>query len=746
MTEAEKRAWPKYTDDQKARLKLDNHWPDEVTQEMIIELRTRKGLADRVVQVMKSDIFKDSREEPWMSTFHEDDTPHEELNAIHDGVGLRVNLSTVFDFEVTLGCAGLALGLQESMGTVLALGKEPKGVTGLNYVKPIPKTLMKTIYPNTDPSRKEPGQIDRYDMILIEDGQEKDTEVVGSRILHVSNNILDDNPEGVSIFKAPYNYFLALDQIDVAAGEIPARMASPLPTLTYPTSIDPDEKEASLAMFTDINIYKQFMYPDEYKFQLLETDIALPIKDYAAHCLEMISSSMVGSRWALYGPAQGTQSTSDTALRQWYGWVVTQRRNVVDPWIHELDHRLMFWGIVKPEAGIYYVWNNPQEANKKEEAEIYLMQTEALNNNMDALLKAQTLNMTIDTEGEVWRLRMANGDGSLAVPMGYANDRPKRLVKPKTRPPLRGLDNARLIGMGKATPAGEAEKAADVFSMADEQAIAELFDEWDADTEMDEARLLQFTRGEQLAWADEVMTAIRPLWPGEDTGIETPAAPAGEAASDVLQYLDAWSPNLAGLQASSLLHFTNGYKIQDMHTITALGKYGLTSVKLPTNDPASFQIGDPNAVQMLESTSLEFSAGTDQTFRREMRNSINMGLQQGWSYQKTNKHFMNALDDLGFGAKDKGAPRTIQRHMHTIRSEARHDEMRKAGVDLVTMIVTLDGNARDDHLQWHEKNVTMDFALGIESEHGCRCADVPVLAYEQKLAESDARREAGVAS
>jgi len=719
------RNWPEFTQLEKARLTTNNHYPDDLDDEDFIKLRTRTGLANRAMNVMKADIFKGSREEPWLRTLHEDGSPHEELDAIHDRVDLRLNLSTLYDFTMTLGCGGLGLGLVES--NYEDIEAEPQNVQGLAYLKPLPKTLMRKIHENTDPSREAPGQIDHYDMIMWEDGKEAEKKVPGERVIHATHSVLDDHVEGISIYKPPYNYFLMLEQVDVACGEVPARVGSPLPVLAYSSKVSPDEKKKAKADFSQISLFKQFMHPrEDYEFKLLPTNITLDIKPYADHLLRQISASLTGSEWALRGPAQGTQSTADTALRQWYSWVVNQRLNVVLPWVQDLDQRMMYWGVVPPEDGIWYQFNNPMEANKKEEAEIYEMNSRALKTTLESIQLAGTMGLQLNTEGDVWLLEPAEGraGSNLVVPMGYAHDRPN-LVRKKPRPKTLKVE-------------GEAEKwdgKYPQYSALGEKELDQLVDEWDADTEDQEQRLLHEARGALLDWKESAMAEVRPLWPGDDVGIKSPA-PLGEAgAGDVLQWLDGWNPGMGRLFQASQLYFTRAYSISSMHTLTALGTYGMTKVKIPTNDPDSWPVGDPQAVKTLNSYSTEFTEGLEQRFKGELREVMKEGLAKGWSYQKTNKALADRVNELGFGDKDKGAPKSVQRYMHTIRSQARHDRMGEAGVELVKLIVTLDGHARETHLENHERTMTMEEALGIESEWGCRCSDVPVLAYEQKQAD-----------
>lgn len=267
----------------------------------------------------------------------------------------------------------LLLGLND-VTTAEDMAKEVKsGSNKLVYVKPLSEGSAKVNTWENDPNNERFGKPVIYQVTVGNDeGQAKTINVHHTRIIHIVEDVLEDESKGTPRLEAVFNRLLDLEKIIGGDAEMYWRGARP----GYKGKVD---KDYQLTTGSEADIQDQF---DEYennlrRFLLLEgvdvNEMEQQIGDPRSNVdvqIQMISAVTGIPKRILLGSERGELSSAQDK-EEWNLWVQSRREEFMEPQIvRPIVDRFMKLGIL-PKVDSYLIhWDELFAMSPSEKSEI----------------------------------------------------------------------------------------------------------------------------------------------------------------------------------------------------------------------------------------------------------------------------------------------------------------------------------------------------------------------------------------
>lgn len=254
----------------------------------------------------------------------------------------------------------------------------------LKFVRPFGQNSAPIQTWDTDPSSERYGKPLFYNITTSEPGTMSAESILVhfSRIVHITEDLLESETEGISRLEAPYNRFMDLEKLVGGSAEMFWRGARP----GYHGKVDP---EYTMTQETKDDLIDQI---DEYEHNLRRilvnqgidmNALASQVADPSAHVdsqLKMISSVTGIPLRVLIGSERGELASSQDQ-DAWYGLIEDRRTDFAEPnIIRPVVDRCILYGILpEPAEGEYQVeWPPMFEQSEEAKARVGAVRATAL--------------------------------------------------------------------------------------------------------------------------------------------------------------------------------------------------------------------------------------------------------------------------------------------------------------------------------------------------------------------------------
>lgn len=673
-------------------------WQAEVTDKDILYMIRRDELAFRIAMKWSGAVFNKGFE-----VRSDNDALKVAIDELFEKVKAKEIIKQGYLLAKTRGFCLIALGFEEA-GTADA-SQDPAAVKGLAYLHAIPKTYVKEIIVEEDPTKDTFGEIIKYVLLVPVGDDTKEVTFPASRFVHFKNPFVDDNPEGISMFTPLYDKFVVKKNLDFAMSEVPYQMAVPLKVLYMPSDADEDEVTDAEEYWKNINARSYFILPDSYKAELMSTDKALNPEHYTDYVLSTLGSGSLGSKMAMLGTEAGALSTSETNQQEWFGQVADEQKNLVEPIFREIIKVLQFWKVL-PDGDFWFEWNPLYETSEKESAETAKLRAETINTLASAitLMAGNGFELVVE-DGETFFVK---DQTKIIVPSVNILLSPVRKTKPTSREPcLTGASSSSKISQSAPyLPRAEKEK---------------LFRLWEVKSKDIENRTVDGMQTIVTLMQTAIIDEVRRQWEKEMGPIGADPSMGKADAADLLAALENFFPkSLVNKLRKVLLGFTDeAYAASAIQT--------LENAELSTT---SFRLEDIEAIRVLRREWQRLASQTYLDMHSGAMLEVEEGLRAGMSYPQ-----INDLIATRFFEFSKGIPNTVHKFVHTVTSKARFETMKTFGQDKGVFSTSMDDRVRPSHAQWEGTIMTEDEAMPILSEFGCRCTTIPLSSYQKVATE-----------
>jgi SPP1 gp7 family putative phage head morphogenesis protein len=692
-------------DESQARDAAGGQEEDPITDEQIELLLRRDELADITWRGWAGGVFN-----KWLVPRAETPKLEQAIQDMFERLKVKEISKAAYVLAKVYGYSVVGLGLE---GGGEDLAQDPGKPTGIAYLHAISKKIILKMVQDLDPTSPTYGELTSY-VLSIPSGTERIEQIVHARrMIHWRNPWIDDSPEGISMFEPLYDKFLSKRNMDFAVGETLFRNAKPWPNLEVPEDADTPEVDAAEATFKNINVRSYFISPPGYKFNLVGTNNALNPQPYLDYMLTTLAAGAMGGKTAMLGTEAGAVTGSEINMHEKYSKISDEQSNFVEPMLHELVTRAQNWGLL-PAGRFWFEWNTLWEMDEGETADIEYKRALALQATAIALgsLKASGFEFTAE-EGELVVLI-----GGQPINLPGANSLPVRRTFANKR--RRGL---RFAGYPiRLTPGGNA-----TAPPLDQVIHDELLAKMDIQTADLENRMAQIFQKHLTLIRDEFFARLKALWVKNIGPIEVdPTAPVAGAkadTSDLYGELTDWeTKDLAAFKADIIKFLTEANKQGRDKTLQDLG------VTAPTKREEFGKL-DEAAIKKIEVEGARLAKQTYLDNHKQAMNEIAEGIRQGQSYAQIADRVAGKFAEF-----NDGIPNTVQKFIHTVKSEARWDTMQSHGFDKGVFLTAKDDRVRDSHRAMDGQVVTREQAMKYLSEFGCRCVISPLTVYDQFVA------------
>ena len=258
------------------------------------------------------------------------------------------------------------------------------GKRTLKYVRPFGQNSAQISRYEIDPQNERFGQPFLYDITTAEAGTMSTSNILVhySRIIHITEDLLESETEGISRLEAPYNRFMDLEKLVGGSAEMFWRGARP----GYHGKVDP---EFTMTQGTKDDLKDQI---DEYEHNLRRIlvnqgidmqALQSQVSDPSAHVnvqLQMISAVTGIPLRVLVGSERGElASTQDQDA--WYSLIDTRQTDFAEPCIiRPFTDRCILYGVLPtPTDGDYTVeWPPMFEQSDESKARVGQIRASAL--------------------------------------------------------------------------------------------------------------------------------------------------------------------------------------------------------------------------------------------------------------------------------------------------------------------------------------------------------------------------------
>lgn len=258
------------------------------------------------------------------------------------------------------------------------------GERKLLYVKPLSEksAKVKTWEENTSSERY--GLPVIYDIIITNPGnnkssQTKQIQVHYSRVIHVTEELLESETEGIPRLQAVFNRLMDLEKLVGGSAEMFWRGARP----GYQGIVDKEYGEVDTVGLQDQfdefeHNLRRYMINAGIEMKALEQQIADPSK-HVDVCIQMISAVTGIPKRILMGSERGELASSQDE-KAWKELIQARRDEFAEPSIvRPLADTLILYGVLPaPKEDYSVLWSDLWAPSEKEKAEVGKIRAEAL--------------------------------------------------------------------------------------------------------------------------------------------------------------------------------------------------------------------------------------------------------------------------------------------------------------------------------------------------------------------------------
>ena len=278
----------------------------------------------------------------------------------------------------------LLLGFDDAKGLEDFAKPVAPGKRILKYIRPFGQNSAQISQYEIDPQNERFGQPFLYDITTAEAGTMSTSNILVhySRIIHITEDLLESETEGISRLEAPYNRFMDLEKLVGGSAEMFWRGARP----GYHGKVDP---EFTMTDATKTDLKDQI---DEYEHNLRRIlvnqgidmqALQSQVSDPATHVdvqLKMISAVTGIPLRVLVGSERGElASTQDQDA--WYALIDGRREDFAEPCIIRpfVDRCILYGVLPEPKDGDYTVdWPPMFEQSDEAKARVGQIRSAAL--------------------------------------------------------------------------------------------------------------------------------------------------------------------------------------------------------------------------------------------------------------------------------------------------------------------------------------------------------------------------------
>lgn len=666
-------------------------WKATVTREDILYILQRDEVMAKFMEKWAGAVCN-----KWYKIGADSDALKAKMEELQTRVGLQAHCKKGFLLAKTDGYCLMGLGWIE---TTAGPEEEPTGVSDIDYIQIIQKSLVSEIILGTDPMKKDYGEIISYRIKCVEGESETEKIIPAKRYIHWVNPFVDNRPEGISIFIPLYDALTSKKNLQFALQETALQQAKMMPSLTMPEDADQPEVDQAETYFKDWNVRSYFLLPNGYEMKLHATNAALNPQYYVEYFMTLLAAGTTGSKPALFGTEAGAVTGADVNTEEWYSFVSSEQQHFVEPIVRDFFKRCQAFGLL-PAGNFWFEWEPLYEMDEKELSEIEYRRSQALFNTANAivLLKNAGLDMTVE-EGEI---TFSQAGQKLALP-GLNSARPKAL-------PARNQ-----LVRGYLRPATRKK----------------LLDKWQVKSQAIENEMSNSLRAFHVSFQNQFLALLRKLWEQEIGPIDidpSKAAPATSAKvqGDIaafFQGLDDWeASDYEAFRKDFVKWLKNGYSSAASQSLEAMGMSGPT-----------FKLEDINVIRQIEAEGLRAAKDSYLEEQREALEEIAQGLKAGESYSRINDRIAEKFTQFS-----QGIPNSVQKFVHGVSVDARFDMMKKLGAsDKIRYVTAGDERVRPEHEALDGQVMTEEEAAPYLHDWGCRCEPVPITIYDEAIAEQE---------
>jgi SPP1 gp7 family putative phage head morphogenesis protein len=369
------RAYPRYREDL-AQVAAHPLFKREYTPEDLENAFVRDEVANKLVRKLARDCVG-----KWFSI----DAPESLKRAIVeqlDAITARASFYRALVLMFAYGRCALMLGTEKDA----SIEDERVEKAQLLYLAVMHPRYIKAVNIETDPKKKEYGEVASIGIERLEGGSPMQRKVPRSRYIWLANIVAVDDPKGSSILTPIMDQLTIKKNLDWSVGESYFKNASPLHQLELPDDADQDEFDEADEKFKDISARSEFVTPAGYKIYLHGTQNVMSPAPYTQHNLKCISAGLDVPYQLVLGTGAGAVTGAEMNLKDYYQSIAVMQKLIVEPYVRELIDVLQGTGQI-PAGPYQLTWNPLEEMDEKERAEIAKMGADALVSAINALPK-----------------------------------------------------------------------------------------------------------------------------------------------------------------------------------------------------------------------------------------------------------------------------------------------------------------------------------------------------------------------
>jgi len=350
-------------------------WIDtsKITIDLLDELYTRNGLANKIVRRLTRDRF-----DKWYDPITDNEALKNQLVLLNsdkpDGLHIRSVFKLARSFAMRHGYSVIYLDYIDQGDTIADPVENPRQIRNLRILK---KTDINQIILDNDINSPTYGEIEYY--IL----NSKVTGETGVRV-HVSRTIQIKNGDtldiqGISLYLPMYNWLDIFDTNAWSIGQSFFRNAGGFPVITVKgwSNLDDDAQEGYMNQWKNVNSMVGYVLGDgdTIKFEGAAGK-ALSPKEYFEAGLSLVAAAGDLPYALLIGVNAGAVSGSETNLKDYYSDVSSAQTLEEQPVLDQMYEKLIETGQLSSiEFG--YGWNSLFEENPTEKSTADKLESEA---------------------------------------------------------------------------------------------------------------------------------------------------------------------------------------------------------------------------------------------------------------------------------------------------------------------------------------------------------------------------------
>jgi SPP1 gp7 family putative phage head morphogenesis protein len=431
--------------------------------------------------------------------------------------------------------------------------------------------------------------------------------------------------------------------------------------------------------------------------------------------LTTLAAGAFGSKVAMLGTEAGAVTGSEINMHEKYSIIADEQSNFVEPILHELVSRAQGWNLL-PAGRFWFEWNTLWEMDEGETADLQYKRALAMQATAMALSSLKMSGFGFAVE-----------EGELIVLLG---SEPVNLPGTNTLKLQKALANKRRFGLPIARNRWKLGRGRNAMAPPLDQAVHDqLIEKVDIQTADLENRMTEIFAKHLTIIREEFFARLKALWAKNVGPIEVdPTAPVAGAkadTSDLYGDLTDWeTKDLSSFKADIIKFLTEAQVQGTSKTLQDLG------VQVPQRKD-QFDRLDEAAIKKIEVEGARLAKQTYLDNHKQAMNEIAEGLRQGQSYAQIADRIAKKFTEF-----NTGIPATVQKFIHTVKTEARWDTLESNGFDKGVYLTAKDERVRDSHRAMDGQVVTREQSMKYLSEFGCRCVVSPLTVYDEYLAKS----------